>query len=463
MALSAIQAYALAKKYTDDSLAGGGAVAGKNCTIESIEPITGGNRITFQWTLDNGTIKTDTLDVMDGVDGADGEDGNGIASIAKTSTSGLVDTYTITFTDGNTETFTVTNGQDGENAQYSTLPEASASNVGQIVQYVGDTTSTLTNGFFYKCVEDSGSYSWVQKNVQAGGGGGTGDYDELSNRPKINDVTLTGNKTSSDLGLASASALADKVDKVTGKGLSTNDYDDTAKGIVDGVTTALDGKVDKVTGKDLSTNDYTDADKAIVDGVTTALAGKISITEKGSNGGVAELDANGRVPSAQLPSYVDDVIEYEDLAHFPATGETGKIYIALDTNKTYRWSGTEYVEISQSLALGETSSTAYAGNKGKANADAIAAIKDGNNIDSFADVETALAGKQDKIVVTATIANGEDSVDITNASITANSVFDIYTEDNSLYWTNITISGTTATITFDKSVTQATAVKVFIR
>ena len=434
MALSAIQAYALAKKYTDDSLAGGGAVAGKNCTIESITEITGGHRITFQWTLDNGTIKTDTLDVMDGINGADGEDGadgNGITSIAKTSTSGLVDTYTITFTDGNTQTFTVTNGQDGENAQYSTLPEASASNVGQIVQYVGETTSTLTNGFFYKCVEDSGSYSWVQKNVQAGGGGGTGDYDELSNRPKINDVTLTGNKTSSDLGLASASALADKVDKVT--------------------------------GKDLSTNDYTDADKAIVDGVTTALAGKISTTEKGSNGGVAELDANGRVPSAQLPSYVDDVIEYEDLAHFPATGETGKIYIALDTNKTYRWSGTEYVEISQSLALGETSSTAYAGNKGKANADAIAAIKDGNNIDSFADVETALAGKQDKIVVTATIASGEDSVDITNASITANSVFDIYTEDNSLYWTAITISGTTATITFDKSVTQATAVKVFIR
>ena len=127
--------------------------------------------------------------------------------------------------------------------------------------------------------------------------------------------------------------------------------------------------------------------------VETALAGKVDVSLVGSANGVAELDANGRVPSSQLPSYVDDVLEYADLAHFPATGETGKIYIAEDTNKTYRWSGPDYAEISESLALGETSSTAYAGNKGKANADAIAAIKDGTNIDSFGDVETALSGK----------------------------------------------------------------------
>lgn len=128
---------------------------------------------------------------------------------------------------------------------------------------------------------------------------------------------------------------------------------------------------------------------------TANEVGAIASTEKGTNGGVAELDANGKVPSAQLPSYVDDVLEYASLSAFPVTGETGKIYVALDTNKTYRWSGSAYVEISESLALGETSSTAYAGNKGKANADAIAAIKDGQSIDSFADVETALVGKAD--------------------------------------------------------------------
>lgn len=91
--------------------------------------------------------------------------------------------------------------------------------------------------------------------------------------------------------------------------------------------------------------------------------------------GVASLDANGLVPTSQLPSFVDDVVEYANRSAFPATGETGKIYVALDTNLTYRWGGTEYVEISPSLALGETSSTAYAGDKGKANADAIAALQ----------------------------------------------------------------------------------------
>lgn len=111
--------------------------------------------------------------------------------------------------------------------------------------------------------------------------------------------------------------------------------------------------------------------------------------------GKADLE-NGKVPASQLPSYVDDVLEYASTSSFPATGESGKIYVATYTNKTYRWGGSAYVEISESLALGETASTAYPGNKGKANADAIAAIKDGTNIDSFADVETALADKADK-------------------------------------------------------------------
>ena len=87
---------------------------------------------------------------------------------------------------------------------------------------------------------------------------------------------------------------------------------------------------------------------------------------KGAVNGVAELGNDGKVPSAQLPSYVDDVVEYASEANFPATGESGKIYVALDTNLTYRWSGSAYVEISPSLALGETSSTAYRGDYGAA-------------------------------------------------------------------------------------------------
>lgn len=114
------------------------------------------------------------------------------------------------------------------------------------------------------------------------------------------------------------------------------------------------------------------------------LKTKISTTQKGQANGVAELDANGKVPTSQLPSYVDDVLEFSSKSVFPTTGESGKIYVALDTNITYRWGGTEYVEISSSLALGETSSTAYSGDKGKANADAITALQ--NNKANASDV-----------------------------------------------------------------------------
>jgi hypothetical protein len=87
------------------------------------------------------------------------------------------------------------------------------------------------------------------------------------------------------------------------------------------------------------------ADAPISDDTQDALDLKIDLSQKGAASGVAELDAGGKVPAAQLPSYVDDVQEYADLASFPATGEAGIIYVALDTNKTYRWSGTTYIEL----------------------------------------------------------------------------------------------------------------------
>ena len=71
-------------------------------------------------------------------------------------------------------------------------------------------------------------------------------------------------------------------------------------------------------------------------------------SEKGVANGYAGLDATGKVPSVQLPAFVDDVLEFANLAAFPATGTAGVIYVALDTNKVYRWSGSAYVEISPS-------------------------------------------------------------------------------------------------------------------
>ena len=125
--------------------------------------------------------------------------------------------------------------------------------------------------------------------------------------------------------------------------------------------------------------------KTVMDAVnsldTTIGDGFVKKTQLGSATtaeatGVATLDEQGKVPAAQLPSYVDDVVECtvaEDKASAqtvgdspaPITPETGKIYVDVTTNKTYRWSGTQYVEISESLALGETAATAFAGDKGK--------------------------------------------------------------------------------------------------
>ena len=84
----------------------------------------------------------------------------------------------------------------------------------------------------------------------------------------------------------------------------------------------------------------------------------------GKPNGFATLDENGIVPSSQLPSYVDDVLEYSSYLTLPTEGNTGIIYVTLDNKKTYRWSGSTYVEISKSLGLGETASTAFPGNRG---------------------------------------------------------------------------------------------------
>ena len=76
---------------------------------------------------------------------------------------------------------------------------------------------------------------------------------------------------------------------------------------------------------------------------------------------------NGVIPAAQLPSFVDDVLEYESWNQFPSVGEAGKIYVDTTENKTWRWSGSTYVIIGGGgVALGETAATAYRGDRGKA-------------------------------------------------------------------------------------------------
>ena len=124
---------------------------------------------------------------------------------------------------------------------------------------------------------------------------------------------------------------------------------------VNGLQTALDGKA--ASGHKHDASDITTGTMS-VDRLPSITDDKIS--------SVSAEKITGTIPSENLPSYVDDVIEVENYAALPPTGEAGKIYVDKQTNKTYRWGGSDYVEISASLALGSTSSTAFRGDYGEA-------------------------------------------------------------------------------------------------
>lgn len=269
------------------------------------------------------------------------------------------------------------------------------------------TTVIKTTGDGTKVLTDNGQYVYIGNlaltNIKFKDGTNTSTYDLVTNgitfrqnsTPCVSWNTIkSGNNIYMDIRIANATASMDGL-------MSKEDYVE--------LNTTIPGQIEELKEADSNINNRIDdlddkIDKEIADreaeidrienkfdGVTDALedalqkeienrkAGDTTITNslnafistKGQPSGLAELDSTGKVPAAQLPSYVDDVLEYSTKAQFPQTGETGKIYVAKDTNLTYRWTGTQYLEISQSLALGETPSTAYPGDKGKANRDAL--------------------------------------------------------------------------------------------
>lgn len=185
-------------------------------------------------------------------------------------------------------------------------------------------------------------------------GEGSGDFLANGTVPMTGDLNMNSHKVT---GVATPTAGTDAATKGYVDSAAGTRIPATQKGQAGGVATLDDSG--KVPASQLPSMDY------------------VPNSQKGAADGVAELDSTGRVPSSQLPSYVDDVLEFTNRAAFPATGEDGKIYVAEDTNITYRWGGTGYVEISSSLALGETSSTAYRGDRG-ATAYAHSQITSGN-------------------------------------------------------------------------------------
>ncbi len=161
-----------------------------------------------------------------------------------------------------------------------------------------------------------------------------------------------------------ALGLAGKVDKAEGQSLMTDAERAKLGGIEAGATAnATDAQL-----RDRATHTGTQAIDT-VSGLQAVLDEKIDTTERGVSGGVATLDEYARIPSSQLPSYVDDVLEFPTHDDFPATGEGGKIYIAVNQGtaanptRQYRWTGSVYAEINPSPgttdALAEGSTNQY--------------------------------------------------------------------------------------------------------
>ena len=154
------ETYAAAKKYTDNTVAGAGGLAGVPCQIQSITPITGGNRVTFLWIDNNGDEHTSTMNVMNGVDGENGEDGKGIQSVSVNAENHLI----ITYTDGTSADagqIEIHSAVDSVNGQTGAVV-LDAEDVGALPDDtpIPSKTSDLTNdsGFITKVVNDLVSY-----------------------------------------------------------------------------------------------------------------------------------------------------------------------------------------------------------------------------------------------------------------------------------------------------------------
>ena len=245
---------------------------------------------------------------------------------------------------------------------------------------------------------DTESVSYIKNKPSFATVAYTGNYSDLTNAPEVpNELAdLQDDSTHRLVTDAEKTTWNNKQDPIndletirSGAASGATAYQKPSGGIpltdmTSGVQTSL-GKADTAYQKPQTGIPSTDMSSAVqisLGKADTALqqhqdiSGKVDISSVGIANGVASLDNNCKIPSSQLPSYVDDVLEgylnsldgkfYEESTYtteIPAEG--GKIYTDLSTNKTYRWGGSAYVEISASVALGETQGTAYEGSKGK--------------------------------------------------------------------------------------------------
>lgn len=334
--MDGIVAYILSKKFTKDTVIGMGAIRGAACQVQSINKVGKTTTVTLKWEDNAGVTHTQSFNIEDGVD----------VSNATIKADGHLE---VTLSDGSV----IDCGK--VLPQYDTMPTPSATYNGAIFQYIGNTTSTYTKGYFYECINDGGIYKWVNTNVQ--------DSYTKSEIGILSDLPDNSKNVVENI-----NQLKLSIDQLEASKLSISDIDDALNNSSENpvqnkvITEALDEKENVfrynvipspnasingaivqyigATNSNYTNGYYYQCIESPVGSGTYIWVQKNVQPSGGSGGGDGVVD--GYYKSA-------DQLFYEDSAFLnPITGEDNTIYVDLNTNGLYRYNGSIFIKVSSS-------------------------------------------------------------------------------------------------------------------
>ena len=271
--------------------------------------------------------------------GEAGDDGNGIVSIAKTSTSGLVDTYTITYTDGTTSTFDVTNGEDGANGNKWYRGTGISGKAALPTVYTGSGVADANSGDMFLNPSEGAVYScvtggvptvatWQYEMTLSGGSGGTSDYPDLTNKPSINGHTLLGNQTGADLGLANSSDIP-TVDQTYNATSSNAQSGKAVKQAIDALVKSDNAGSGQYVSAVSETNGIITVSRANLPTIPTVNNGQLTIQQNGTNKATFTANQSGNATA----NIVTDEWSTEQTL---SAGDTSKTFTGMNTSYGYR-------------------------------------------------------------------------------------------------------------------------------
>lgn len=334
--MDGIIALLLSKKFTKDTVIGMGAIKGAACQVQSINKVGKTTTITLKWEDNTGGVHTQPFEIKDGADGVS------VSNATINASGNLI----LTLSDGST----IDCGK--VLPQYDTMPTPSSSNEGQILQYIGTTTSNYTNGYFYECINDNGVYKWVEKLVQD-----SYTKSEIGNLNDLPDNTKNIVENISTIKLS--------IDQLSASKLSKTDVDNalsiTSENPVQNkvITNVLDDKENKFRVTLIPIASASDVGKIIqyigsntsslTSGyyyqcveVSTGVYDWVQKNVQPSNGGTG---GDGVVDGYYNST---DQLFYEDIAHTnPISGDNNTLYVSVDTNLVYRFNGTIFIRVDE--------------------------------------------------------------------------------------------------------------------